>query len=299
MIALVLALTVVGALQVMLAPPTLRFLDQASSAVVYASSKAAGQETGLPANSVTDAQQLAALLNERRVKAGLPPLAWDDTLADAALQHTLLMAQRNELAHELAGEPPLRERLANTNLRLDRSAENIAFESSVEAADRAFMRSPEHRANILNPAFDAVGIAVVPAAGKLYITENFAHRLPELSDAQAFDLISGSFAALRRSAGTPVLTPLEDARASDLACSMARKDKLDHNIGLTLPGARYAVAYTTAIPDQLPSDVERLASARDIDRYAVGVCFARTPTFPNGAYWVLMVFFSPQQPAST
>ena len=42
-----------------------------------------------------------------------------------------------------------------------------------------------HRANLLNPAYDSIGIGIVEIAGVLYIVEDFAHRVPELSNDDA------------------------------------------------------------------------------------------------------------------
>jgi uncharacterized protein YkwD len=38
---------------------------------------------------------------------------------------------------------------------------------------RAFMHSPGHRANILNPAFRQAGIGIVKINGNLWVTEVF------------------------------------------------------------------------------------------------------------------------------
>jgi len=56
--------------------------------------------------------------------------------------------------------------------------ENIAFGYSTAAAVmQAWMNSPGHRANILNPNFKEIGVGVVAnAQGYLYWTQEFAAR---------------------------------------------------------------------------------------------------------------------------
>jgi len=245
-----------------------------------------------------DARSLLQMLNEERARAGIGALTWNDQLAAAAQKHAQLMAEHKQLTHEFPGEPPLQQRLAGTNLRLDRSGENVSFDSTIAGAHQGFMHSPLHRENMLNPKYNDAGIGLVHRGDFYYITEDFAHVLPVMSDAEAQSALQNSFAELRRSAGERLLTPVDNAGARELACSMARNEQLDTRRALALPGARYAVAYTASEPAKLSSDVVNLRSARDVDRYALGLCFARTQKYPNGVYWILMVFFAPGRDSS-
>jgi hypothetical protein len=43
----------------------------------------------------------------------------------------------------------------------------------------------------------------------------------------------------------------------------------------------------------LSTDVAKFRDVRGIDHYSVGVCFARTPQYPGGTYWILLVLFTP------
>ena len=88
----------------------------------------------------------------------MPALTWDDGLAAAALAHAQLMAEKRKLSHDFPGEPPLRQRLSA--VPLDRSGENVGFDSSVSGAHEGFMASPPHRANILSGAYTAAGVGI-------------------------------------------------------------------------------------------------------------------------------------------
>lgn len=241
------------------------------------------------------ARELFELLNQARAQQGLKPLEWDDQLATAALKHSELMAKSGKLSHDFPGEPKLMQRLANSGLRLDRSGENVAYDSTVQGAHEGLMHSPPHRANILSAEYNAVGVAIVSAGGMLYVTEDFAHVLPETSDVDASNVIQARFAVVRKKAGASRLAYEPNSRVQSLACSMAQKDQLVTQPALSLPGARYAVAYTATQPDQLPTTVARYRDVRDVDHYSVGVCFARSPNYPAGVYWVLLVLFSPNR----
>jgi hypothetical protein len=236
------------------------------------------------------ARQLFQLLNGERVKAGLPPLIWDDRLAEAAEQHSQLLSKRKQLSHQFPGEPPLQQRLqAIPNAS---SGENVAVGPSVADAHDGLMHSPPHRANILSPKFDAGGIGIVQAGTHLWVTEDFARRIQQISAQTAADQVARAFAQARRKAGTPTLERTDSSRVTALACAMARRDKLDTSKPLELPEAHYAVAYTATNIAELPESAVRLRSAPDVKRYAVGACFERTPTYPSGVYWVVLVLFT-------
>ena len=45
--------------------------------------------------------------------------------------------------------------------------------SSAEAMHQAFMNSPEHRKNILDPKFDSIGVAIATSDTTIFVTEVF------------------------------------------------------------------------------------------------------------------------------
>jgi uncharacterized protein YkwD len=119
-------------------------------------------------------QQLLQLINQARSQQGLPPIQQNAQLQQAARAHSQLMASRQTLSHQLAGEPILRKRLALSGSRLNTDGETVAFNQSAEAAHQGLMHSPPHRAIILSPEYNAVGIGAVERDGTLWITEDFA-----------------------------------------------------------------------------------------------------------------------------
>jgi hypothetical protein len=55
---------------------------------------------------------------------------------------------------------------------------------------------------------------------------------------------------------------------------------------------RYTVlSYTNLHPEVLPASASRLIGDRNLTNAAVGVCFARTQTYPGGVYWVGLLFY--------
>src|SRR5579859_287137 len=79
-------------------------------------------------------QQLFDLVNHEREKAGLNKLEWSDSLAQAALAHSRLLAEHQDLSHQFPGEPLLQERVGYTRLRFNSVAENVAAAPDVDTA---------------------------------------------------------------------------------------------------------------------------------------------------------------------
>src|SRR5713101_1501855 len=72
-------------------------------------------------------RQLFDLANQARAQAGLPPLQPDEGLTQAARTHADAMAAKEQLSHQLPGEPSLTQRLAaDSTLHLDHAGENVA-----------------------------------------------------------------------------------------------------------------------------------------------------------------------------
>ncbi len=235
--------------------------------------------------------EIVRLLNQARAEAGLPAVVVDDRLTRAAREHTVLMAQRGELSHQFPGEPAPAQRLGATGIRFKREGENVALDSG-SAADvhQGLMHSPPHRANIMNPDYNAVGVGALRKNGVLYVTQDFAFRLQEYAPTQAEDTAAQAFARLRQRARAPACTRFEAPQLRDLACGMATQGQLSTRRGLELPGVRYVVAYTESDPQRLPASAARLAPDRTLQKFAVGACYA-TSKYPGGTWWVLMVFY--------
>jgi uncharacterized protein YkwD len=119
-------------------------------------------------------QQILQLLNQARQQHGLPPLQEDARLQAAARAHAQLMASQGKLSHQLPGEPILRQRLALRGVRMHTDGENVAFNQSAEAVQEGFLHSPPHRANVLSPRYNAVGVGAVERNGTVWVTEDFA-----------------------------------------------------------------------------------------------------------------------------
>jgi uncharacterized protein YkwD len=133
------------------------------------------------------ARQMLALINHDRLapayltetKGLAQPLRWDPRLAEIARAHSEAMIQQHYFGHvDPNGDSPV-ERLYKAGIRWHSMGENIAINSTVPLAETAFMNEPasqpNHRGNILNPAFNSVGVGAIRAPdARIYITQDFA-----------------------------------------------------------------------------------------------------------------------------
>ncbi|MEX1123614.1 MAG: CvpA family protein [Patescibacteria group bacterium] len=120
------------------------------------------------------AQKMLELINQERAKAGLKALIWDDALAKVARAHSTDMFARGYFSHtDPDGKSPF-DRISQAGITYKAAGENLAYAANVELAHNGLMRSPGHRANILEVDFGRIGIGVIDGGiyGKMF-TQNF------------------------------------------------------------------------------------------------------------------------------
>jgi uncharacterized protein YkwD len=113
-----------------------------------------------PAQGASLTQREKALVkavNHARKAHRVRPLRVDFRLVRAARAHTITMLRIDVLTHGSFGA-----RLASSGARGPRFGENLAFGTgslgSARAVVRAWLASPDHRANLLRPGFRRIGL---------------------------------------------------------------------------------------------------------------------------------------------
>jgi uncharacterized protein YkwD len=126
-----------------------------------------------PAASASE-QQLLGSVNQTRRAQALPDLKWNETLALAARRHAALMAQHGSAEHGYAGEPTLASRVTKAGGHFVWLAENVMQGMSAEGIQEGFLKSANHRANMLDSDMDSIGVGVVEHGGQLFAVEDFS-----------------------------------------------------------------------------------------------------------------------------
>jgi len=136
----------------------------------------------LPGSRLRKEWQMLIYLNRDRKDFGLSSLKMQFDLRDVAREHSKDMARKDYFDHvNFKGDTPA-DRLSIARVTDSTTGENLAkiggYPEPVKEAEEGLMRSPGHRANILNKEFNCVGIGVVKSKdGVFYFTQNFAKRL--------------------------------------------------------------------------------------------------------------------------
>lgn len=124
---------------------------------------------GLPAGAAhaDPASDFVSRTNALRASKGIAPLGVDSRLTSIAQRWASHMASTQTLAHnpDLANEIPS---------DWEKYGENVGTGPSVDAIQQAFVNSPHHYANLVDPDFTLIGVAVViDSRGALWVVEDF------------------------------------------------------------------------------------------------------------------------------
>jgi|GEM_PF-829942 len=128
-----------------------------------------------PQGAADEARALTADVNAERVKRGLTPLVIDQALSRFAYAKASEMASRGYFGHTDPDGITFQDRLQAWHWPTPYAAENIAFDRDEIHAHAAFMNSPGHAANVLDPHERRVGVAVVTVgAHETFYVEDFS-----------------------------------------------------------------------------------------------------------------------------
>jgi uncharacterized protein YkwD len=238
---------------------------------------------------VQSEEQLLALANQARRRAGAPALTIDAGLTNAARIHAQAMLTARHLSHQFDGEPSLSQRLADrTDLQLDREGENVAIDYDAERGHEHLMLSPPHRANLLNPAYNVVGLGVIRSGDRLYIVQDFGHALPSYSSAEVKGRVIEAVNQMRQQARQPELQRRDLDAADEASCSMAQAGTLATSAAENFAAGSTVFAFTSLHPETLPAGTEHAIASRNLRSVTVGACYGRKNSYPTGVYWVVL-----------
>ena len=119
-------------------------------------------------------------INVERLERGLPRLRESRRLARAARRHSADQLRRGLLSHSSADGAPLGARLARVT-RAWKVGETVAWLPAAPSAARfvrAWLDSPGHREQLLDPAYRRIGVGrrrgTLSAAAGIMVTADFA-----------------------------------------------------------------------------------------------------------------------------
>jgi hypothetical protein len=201
---------------------------------------------------------LLQMANQFRAEHGVAPLAWNSALARAARVHAKRMvSERRGLQHQYPGEADLITRAAQAGAHFGAVAENLAGRGQTTAQlQQVWMSTPTHRANLLDPKMNVVGIGVIESGGLLYAVEDFAHSVPTPKREE----IEGQVMAALQKAGMQSVKVTAAARSN---CESQSS---------TAERALLVVHWEGPDPGQLPDVLVQRIAQESYHSAAVGAC---------------------------
>ena len=128
-------------------------------------------------------------------------------------------------------------------------------------------------------------------ADTLYVTQDFGQGSVVFSRQAADDRLATSLIDLRAQHNLAPLERLENDALPAAACSMAEANSLKTQLPREMAQGRYLLRYTTPQPQLLPASAARAAGERNLHAFAASSCYARTASYPNGVYWVVLALY--------
>jgi uncharacterized protein YkwD/uncharacterized membrane protein required for colicin V production len=119
--------------------------------------------------------ELFELVNQERLERGLNTLEYDTSLVPVGRGHSQEMLELGYFSHVSPNTGTLGDRLNDAEVAYTSAGENLAYAPNVSIAHRGLMQSDGHRANILEPSWERIGIGILSAPdGTIMVTQLFA-----------------------------------------------------------------------------------------------------------------------------
>ncbi len=225
-------------------------------------------------------QLLLAQANQDRAQHSLTQLERDPLLAQAALYHAYQMAEHADISHGFPGEPDLSARGASAGVRFSLITENVAEAGEPTIIHNMWMHSEGHRANLLDPDVNVVGIAVVTREHQVYAVEDFASTVDSLSINEQETAVTNLLSTTGLNVAKNGPDVLANARQT---CSMSSG----------YAGARqpwFIMRYTASRLDQLPPQIKSRLTSGKYHQAVVGACASTEPS-AFAAYNIAILLF--------
>jgi uncharacterized protein YkwD len=239
-------------------------------------------------------QDLFKLVNRARQKDDLAPVIFSPPLSVLARKHSQDMAGRGDISHFSTSGEAYSERLVEEGFFFKKNGENVAFSQTFmpEFFHQGFMDSPGHRANILDPDFDEVGIGVLfKEDNGYYVTQDFTRSLKPKGREEARAEVEEHINSMRREYSLPPILFSKEANGYAQQCSLNKaKDKplppLPSHFGQT------DVIYITSPSFEYLYSRQKVKLLDEIYQTAgLGIDFSRHEENPGGTYFITLLLF--------
>jgi hypothetical protein len=122
------------------------------------------------ADTVSDEAAFVTKINELRASKGLPALVVHENLVAKARSWAATMAAAGKIWHSTLSD--------GITADWKKLGENVGMGGSVDGLHAAFVASPGHYANLVDPNFGHVGIGIVMSGKTIFVAEMFMQMMP-------------------------------------------------------------------------------------------------------------------------
>src|ERR1700741_2060924 len=122
------------------------------------------------ADTTNDEATFVAKINDLRAGLGVAPLQVNANLVDKARAWSAGMAAADKIWHSTLSDGITED--------WKKLGENVGMGGAVDGLHKAFVNSPHHYENLVDPAFGYVGIGIVMNGGTIFVTEEFMQLMP-------------------------------------------------------------------------------------------------------------------------
>jgi uncharacterized protein YkwD len=234
------------------------------------------------------------LVNIEREKLGLAPVRFSPPLSFLARKHSQDMAQREDISHLSTSGEAYSDRLVEGGFYFIKNGENVAYSQTFipEFIHKGFMDSPGHRANVLDPDFDELGIGVVFKKDKgYYVTQDFVRALAPKGRIEAEAEVEENINKIRRVYSLPPISFLKEANRFAQQCSINKAK------GRPLPsipahfGESHIVYIRSASFEYVYSKYKDKLLNINYESGGLGIEFSRNEESPGGTYYITLLLF--------
>ncbi len=244
-------------------------------------------------------QQMLSAMNQVRASSGLPPLKEDSRLQETARFHLLEFVKHQQISYQFEGEPSLGERLKTAQVSFGAAGEVMLKLPDLDTVSDQLLNNDETRKVVLDPRYSVAGFAAMRSGQEVFIVGDLVQLAASLSVEAAERAVVDAVQRARAEHKLRPVTAVPMNRLRNVACDMAKKDSLKiapinpyrEYLGAPSPNV-FSLTLATSDPATLPQSIQNLRGDPKINTLSVGVCHADSPNHPNGAYWIVMLFYA-------
>jgi hypothetical protein len=122
------------------------------------------------ADTVSDEATFVAKINDLRASKGLAPLQANANLVAKARAWSAGMADAGRIWHSTLSDGVTED--------WRKLGENVGMGGSVDGLHKAFVNSPHHYENLVDPAFGYIGVGIVMNGNTIFVSEVFMQLMP-------------------------------------------------------------------------------------------------------------------------